>query len=152
MVALDGHPAALSALGPAQALASAFGAEIRLVSVEWPRHPRKNEWNLTQAAFLDKKRQELEEYLDSWACKLREQGCEVSTNVLPLGPTATRLLDELEAWGAELLVLSTHGRSGVSRWLLGSTCEELNRRSRCSVMVVHSPDLDHSSPPLDGLD
>jgi nucleotide-binding universal stress UspA family protein len=139
LVALDGHPAALSALAPAQALAAAFDGEVRLVSVEWPRSPRKKEWKLTQAAYLDKKLREVSVYLDSWACKLREQGCTVSTSVLPLGSPVTRILDEIESWGADLLVLSTHGRSGLARWLLGSVCEEINRRCSCPVMVVHPP-------------
>ncbi|MBS2038883.1 universal stress protein [bacterium] len=139
LVALDGHPAALAALGPAQALAESFGADLRLVSVEWPRSPRGKEWTLTQTAYMDKKKAELKSYLDAWSAKLRQQGCRVGTCVLPLGSTPERLLQEVENWGADLLVLCSHGREGLSRWMMGSVAEEMNRRAPCSVMIVPSP-------------
>ena len=138
MVALDGSPQALSALESAQAMADAFGAEIHLVSVEVPHFPRGREWKLTQAAYLDKKHRELREYLSHWSEKLGQSGRPVSTEVLPPGSTVSRLLDEIENYGADLLVLSSHGRSGVYRLLFGSTAEELNRRASCPVLVVHS--------------
>lgn len=137
MVALDGSPEALNAIGPAEALAETFDAEIYLVSVEFPRSPKGQEWKLTQAAYLDKKKQELQDYLDRWAEKLRQNGRSVSTAVLPLGSTVARLLDELESSGADLLVLYSHGRSGLSRLIMGCTAEEMNRCIRCPLLVIH---------------
>lgn len=139
MVALDGHPAALAALEPAQALAQSFGSELHLVSVEWPGSPTGTEWKLSQSAFLDKKKGELQAYLDSWAEKLTSQGCQVKTSILPLGSTPERLLQEVDNYGADLLVLCSHGREGLSRWMLGSVAEEMNRRAPCAVMIVPSP-------------
>ena len=139
MVALDGHPAALTALGHAQALAQAFATEIRLVSVEWPRSPTGQEWKLEQTAYLDKKRRELEAYLEGWSARLQAQGCEVSSCVLPLGSPSDRLIEETLSWGADLLILCSHGRRGISRWLLGSVAEEMNRKAECAVMIIPSP-------------
>jgi len=137
MIALDGSPEALTALESAQSLADAFGAEIHLVSVEVPHFPHGLEWKLTQAAYLDKKDKELRDYLSHWSEKLAQGGRLVSTKVLPPGSIVAHLLDEVENYRADLLVLSSHGRSGISRLLFGSTAEELNRRAICAVLVVH---------------
>jgi nucleotide-binding universal stress UspA family protein len=45
-------------------------------------------------------------------------------------------------WGADLIVLGTHGRSGIARLLIGSTAEVTVRHAPCPVLVI--PD----SPPL----
>ena len=142
MVALDGSPQALSALESAQALADAFGAELHLVSVEVPHFPRGPEWKMTQAAYLDKKHKVLREYLDHWAEKLGQGGRTVSTEVLPPGSTVSRLQDELENYRADLLILSSHGRTGVLRLLFGSIAEEMNRRAICPVLIVHPQEVD----------
>lgn len=139
MVALDGSPEALAALEPAQALAEKFASELHLVCVEHPRSPQGQEWKLTQAAYLDKRMHELQDYLDHWAEKLSHSGSSVSTAVLPFGSTVSRLLEEAEQTGVDLLVLSSHGRSGLSRLVFGSTAEGLNRRTTCPILVVHPP-------------
>jgi len=46
------------------------------------------------------------------------------------------LLEELTAMGADLLVVGTHGRKGVSHFLLGSVAEKLMRGAPCPVLVV----------------
>jgi nucleotide-binding universal stress UspA family protein len=138
MVALDGSPQALTALKSSQALAEAFGADLHLVSVEEPHFPHGLEWKMTQADYLEKKHKELTEYLSHWAEKLVQDGRPASTKVLPAGSTASRLLDEVESYGADLLVLSSHKRSGVYRLLFGTTAEELNRRAACPVLIVHA--------------
>lgn len=143
MVALDSSPQALAALPPARALAQKFASEIHLVSVEMPVSPHGPEWQLTQDVFLDKKRQELEAYLQGAAEPLRGAGLQVSTGVLPLGSTVARLSQEIQTSGADLLVLYSHGRGGLSRLLFGSTVEQMNRRSSCPILVVHPPESEN---------
>lgn len=142
MVALDTSAEALSALPAATALARRFAGELHLVSVEMPVSPRAQDWELTQDAYLDQRKQELAEYLERSAGPLREQGFRVTTEVLPLGATVARLLEEVVAFQADTLVLFSHGRSGLARLVFGSTAEELNRRARCPILVVHPPE-DH---------
>ncbi len=48
------------------------------------------------------------------------------------------ILDEAERWGADLIVLGSHGASGISRFLLGSTSEAVATHAKCSVEVVRS--------------
>jgi nucleotide-binding universal stress UspA family protein len=45
------------------------------------------------------------------------------------------------AWGADLIVIGSHGRKGVDRFLLGSVSEAVARYASCSVLIVRSPQL-----------
>ena len=49
------------------------------------------------------------------------------------------ILDAARADGAELIVMGTHGRTGVRRLLLGSVAEHVLRRADCPVVTVHAP-------------
>ena len=52
------------------------------------------------------------------------------------GEPATEIVREAAEWGADVLVLGTHGRTGAARWLLGSVAETVLRGAPCSVLVV----------------
>lgn len=49
------------------------------------------------------------------------------------------LLDEAEAWGADLLVVGSHGRRGLERFLLGSVSQAVALHAPCSVEIVRVP-------------
>lgn len=53
-----------------------------------------------------------------------------------LGDPATEIVAEAVEWGADLLVLGTHGRGGVSRFLIGSVAESVLRGALCDVLVI----------------
>lgn len=138
LVPLDGSEEAEEALKPARSLARAFEAELRLVTVEeMPDQPAPSEWDLTVGSFLDKKREEVQRNLDRAAQPLRLEDIKVSTAVLPLGPPVMRLLEEARECKADLIVLFSHGRSGLSRIFIGSVAERLTRNAPCPVMIVH---------------
>lgn len=52
------------------------------------------------------------------------------------GSPAARILETADEIGADLIVIGTHGRSGLRDTLLGSTAERVARRAHCSVMTV----------------
>lgn len=52
------------------------------------------------------------------------------------GPAAVEILRHIELLGADLVVLGTHGRSGVERLLLGSVAERVLHAATCSVMTI----------------
>lgn len=56
--------------------------------------------------------------------------------VLVPGPPRTVILDEAESWGADLIVLGSHGYSGWQRFLLGSVSHAVVSHAKCSVEVV----------------
>jgi nucleotide-binding universal stress UspA family protein len=55
-----------------------------------------------------------------------------------LEPPKKIILDEAEQWGADLIVLGSHGKQGIGRFLLGSTSEAVATHAKCSVEVVRS--------------
>jgi nucleotide-binding universal stress UspA family protein len=52
---------------------------------------------------------------------------------------AKTILEEAKEWGADLIVVGSHGRRGFDRWALGSVSESLAMNAHCSVEVVHTP-------------
>jgi nucleotide-binding universal stress UspA family protein len=65
-----------------------------------------------------------------------------------LGLTAREIVAEAEAWHADLLVLGTQGRSGFSRFLIGSVAETVSRKAPCDVLVLPVAALE-GTPGLD---
>ena len=56
--------------------------------------------------------------------------------VQAVGDPCEAILNHAEAETIDLIVLGTHGRKGVSRWVLGSVAEMVVRKAACSVLVV----------------
>ena len=69
----------------------------------------------------------------------------IVTDAVPTGPVARAILDEAEEWGADLIVLGSHGRGFWGRVLLGSVSQAVALHARCSVEIVRRPE-----PPEDG--
>lgn len=76
-------------------------------------------------------RQALQERLDA---AVREFGAK--SGILARGPAETAILDAMASLPASLIVMGTHGRSGLSRLALGSVAEAVVRGATCSVLVV----------------
>jgi len=62
----------------------------------------------------------------------------VNDHSTPLGEPRGVILDAARAWGADLIVLGSHGRRGLDRLLLGSVSESVAIHADCSVEVVRS--------------
>jgi nucleotide-binding universal stress UspA family protein len=69
-------------------------------------------------------------------------GAELKTTGAVLGGyPKSAIVDEAKEWGADLVVVGTHGRRGVERILVGSVSEAVAMHAHCSVEVVRSPVL-----------
>jgi nucleotide-binding universal stress UspA family protein len=66
---------------------------------------------------------------------LRAKGLNVTTAVKP-GEVKSGVLDAAEEWKADLIVLGSHGRTGLDRFLMGSVADAVARHARCSVQIV----------------
>jgi nucleotide-binding universal stress UspA family protein len=53
-----------------------------------------------------------------------------------VGDTATSILAVAEEVGAELIVMATHGRTGLSHFFLGSVAEQVVREASCPVLTI----------------
>ncbi len=58
------------------------------------------------------------------------------TEFVPIGKPAEEIVRIARDWGADLIVLGSHGRSGLKRALLGSVAEGVLRGAHCAVLVV----------------
>jgi len=55
------------------------------------------------------------------------------------GPATQTILETADDYNADLIVMGTHGRSGIGRLLLGSVTEEVLRKASCPVLTVKAP-------------
>ena len=76
--------------------------------------------------------------LERVAKQLREEAIEVETDISStlLGTVPEELVGRAQKRGCELIVMSTHGRGGLGRWLYGTVAEEVMRRSPVPVLLI----------------
>lgn len=87
---------------------------------------------------LEEKKHEAEVLVERVAKMLSEAGFKSSTSVA-MGDAKTVILDQASKWPADLIVLGSHGRKGLIRFLLGSVSEAVARHADCSVEIVRIP-------------
>jgi nucleotide-binding universal stress UspA family protein len=114
-------------------------AEIELVSVVPPL-----EMHYRAALPLDSREEDqisragvkaATEYLEKVAQRIKSPNLSVTTKVLT-GKPAESLAKYIETGNCDLLVVATHGRSGPSRWVMGSVADRLVQISPIPVFIV----------------
>ena len=137
LVALDGSARAEEILQDIVPLAVRLPAEVELVRVALPP--------VTGLAFGDAPgvihHEDPMPYLREVQTRLREEGLDARIAV-PTGRAAAALLERARDTDASLICLTTHGRTGFERVLLGSTAEEVVRRASCPVLLRRSVRVD----------
>lgn len=140
LVPLDGSTSAEGALESAATLAGSFGAEVLLVGV---LDLTAGMYDVYSEAFspLDLKAQ-LEKFIETALERAR-------TRIEARGLRARRFVEVgvpheeiarlAQAEGVDLIVMTTHGRKGLSHLLLGSVTEKVIRTAPCPVLVVRPP-------------
>jgi nucleotide-binding universal stress UspA family protein len=88
------------------------------------------------AAARTKAFSDAEEYLESKANALRGSVRAVRTLVLGDADVASAIAGVAESEQVDLIVMSTHGRTGVVRWLLGSIAEKVVRSTHAPILLV----------------
>jgi nucleotide-binding universal stress UspA family protein len=112
--------------------------EVRVVSVVDLVIPATDPW-YAAGEVIDRIREEntraSNEAADAAQATLRAAGLEAGSSVLA-GKPKWRIVDEAKEWGADLIVVGSHGRRGMTRVLLGSVSEAVAMHAECSVEVV----------------
>jgi len=76
---------------------------------------------------------------------LRSSGLTIETAVRQ-GDARTEIVDDAISFGADLIVVGSHGRTGLKRWVIGSVAEYVVRHAPCSVEVARSSIKPGASP------
>jgi nucleotide-binding universal stress UspA family protein len=133
-IPLDGSRLAEQALDQAYRI---FQNDVRytLIRIVEPVTPGQTYSSETIANYERQAREIAEDYLADISETLRTQGATVSADVRITQPAGgiTRVADE---FGAELIAMTTHGRSGMGRFLLGSVAERVLHNGDRPVMII----------------
>lgn len=78
------------------------------------------------------------EYLDRITGRFNQYGAEIKCEILS-GRIAETLAGYAEKNNVDLILIATHGRSGVSRWLMGSVADRVLHYSVAPVLIVRAP-------------
>jgi len=92
------------------------------------------------------RREEAGRIVNSTVETLRKAGFRVSGDVVE-GDPKSEILDESAKWGADLIVIGSHGWKGLNRFLLGSVSEAVARHATCSVEIVRLPQREKRANP-----
>ena len=136
LVPLDGSALAERAILHAREIARGTRSEILLMqAVNFPLPVVPEAVLVPDACWLAEAKKEAARYLEGIAEPLREAGMRVRT-LLDERPPADAILHVARREEADLIVMSTHGRGGISRMLMGSVAESVFRATSRTVMLV----------------
>jgi nucleotide-binding universal stress UspA family protein len=153
LVPLDGSKLAESALPDAFALARLGQAQVTLLQVLPPiEHVVKIDPN--HPIYLDElwtsQRIEAKEYLKSVCCRMGYNPMTIQIEV-EMGTVAETIIDYAHSHPIDLIVMATHGRSGLQRWVYGSVADKVLRGADLPVLLIRATSkpkmLDEQSVP-----
>ena len=139
LVPLDGSELAEAALPHARELAKAFGARMTLLTVVEPIsiYPQPGMIGpvVSVAMNIQEEMENAKQYLQKIEENMKAKGLEVRKVVIE-GDPASRICDYAHETGADLIVMSTHGRSGIQRWVYGSVADRVLRGAKIPVLLI----------------
>lgn len=118
------------------------GTEVRIVSVvEVPISVAPESWILPPGYYEEIEgamRKRAQSAADQAAARLAEAhgGRIVVSHELLAGAPKSTIVDAADDWGAELIVVGSHGYTGFERFLLGSVSQAVAQHAKCSVEIV----------------
>jgi nucleotide-binding universal stress UspA family protein len=137
---LDGSKLAEQALPHALEIARCMGAGLWLVRVclaQFYVHSPAGTGPLYTEDVLEAEKQAGMEYLARVRARLQNEQVTVTTQVLA-GPVAETIIDYAREQNIDLIVMSTHGRSGFSRWVYGSVTDRVLRGAHCPTLIIRA--------------
>ena len=145
VVPVDGSPGGAVALATAVGLAKATDATIHLVQIvvpipvqAWAAYSGITSYDPAwdQEALAGAK-----SYVIGLVGRLRDTGVKASGEAHTVPDVAAGIVDLAESLNADLVVMSTHARTGLARAVLGSVADALVRSAHCPVLLIHRPEM-----------
>ena len=155
IVPLDGSDASRQVLPYARSIAKTVGATLRLIGVLEPLNRVDNlsrmgsgaqnapmsqsELVLSEdwRALVGGLRREARDRLDAAAEETRSRGIETTVDLLE-GEAAEQIIAAGNRAGESLIAMSTHGRSGIGRWMLGSVTDKVVKHTATPVLIIRA--------------
>jgi nucleotide-binding universal stress UspA family protein len=136
LVTLDGSPLAECVLPHADAVATGCSvSEVWLLRVVEPMPIGEGVTQEFIYKVYGEREKVAREYLEGVAKGLRDKGLTVNTAVTQ-GQPADEIVEFVEKNKIDLIVMATHGRSGVGRWVFGSVSDRVMRETKAPVLMV----------------
>ena len=152
LVALDGTEVAERVLPHVEALARAFGSTLILLEATTPPERLMAELGggmdvaptfIDPTQILDDEEAAVGEYLTTVAGRLRAAGLTVRTDEQP-GSPAHEIVQRANDLKADLIAMTSHGRSGFGRLIFGNVGESVLRHATCPLLLVHVTEDDEA--------
>lgn len=143
LVPVDGSATAQAALAEAARIARATGGEVRVLHV-WDSFDSMRGIQLSASVIQEVRAAALkqaEQVLADALASVDPSGFTLSSQLIESSgePVAELIVRGAQEWGAELIVLGTHGRRGIERLVMGSDAEQVARTAPVPVMLVRYP-------------
>ena len=135
LIAVDEQPVSVRAAEVGSELALALGGEVALIHVYDPGYA--GDTGISPAELAARAEQESKKLLAGFRERLSLPPS--TLEFVQTGSPAATVVSAAKDWPADLIVVASHGRSGVRRVLLGSVAEGIMRNAPCPVLVVRAP-------------
>ena len=136
-------------MGYALTLAAAWKAELRVMTV-LELYPGMDPDYTVNKMYLDHVRAEATRQLDAVQARMKEAGQEI-TRRIEIGIPSQAIQTVAQTTAANLLVVGTHGRTGLDHILIGSTAERVVRMAPCPVLAVKADKGDTGATAIVGI-
>jgi nucleotide-binding universal stress UspA family protein len=139
VVPLDGSEAAESVLASVAEVTDRERSTIELILVLHEPMPMATSYlphAVAEAGLMEARAERSREYLETVSARLRGEGHSVEFRVLNAGDAGHGILQHLERSGADMVAISTRGRGGAARFVLGSVADKVIRTSPVPVLVA----------------
>jgi nucleotide-binding universal stress UspA family protein len=145
LIPLDGSPIAESALAPGLEMATINDAEVKLLrAVETVNVEELAQLELAEKGLGRQLQKDLYDEANTYLHLLAKAQARAGVTVkviTRIGPAAMTILDYAEANDIGLIVMATHGRTGLKRWVYGSVTEKVLHGSKHSMLVIRAANI-----------
>jgi nucleotide-binding universal stress UspA family protein len=146
LVALDGSAFAERALDLAADIARRRSGRLFLYAAVVDRKPGEIASDFDERVYeplegdVTRRLEKAQEYLDGVAARIQDDELVVRAHATVEPDAAEGIVRQAASHGVEMIVLSSHGRGGIGRWLLGSVAEHVLRSTSIPVLVLPARD------------